>query len=177
VLVQWKFGADVLAGLFDVEIPPIEKTIGFAQGPNFLCVEASTLKANLIDTPDLRGISVGDHVRGDILDDLCAATENRVSSNAAVLMHAAESANDRVVFDNHMTGQSAVVGENDVVPDDAIMGNVRVREKVIVTANDRFCLGHRPAIDGAKLSKAVLIADLQICWLSTIFEVLAALAN
>ena len=46
------------------------------------------------------------------------------SADTAVLMHPAEAAYDGMVFDDDMPGKGAVVGENDVVPDHAVMSNV-----------------------------------------------------
>ena len=84
-----------------------------------------------------------------------------MSANTAKLMDSAEAADDGIVFHNDMPGEGAIVGENDVVSDQAIMSNVGVGEKVVVTADHRSCIRHSATVDGAKFAKAVVIAHLQ----------------
>ena len=49
-----------------------------------------------------------------------------MSAYTAVLMDPAEAPYNSVVFNDDMPGKGAVVGENDMVADRAIMSNVRV---------------------------------------------------
>ena len=120
---------------------------------------------------------IRNHEWGNVLHDLGATAEYRVPADAAELMHSAEAADDSMVFDDDVAGESAVVGKDDVVPNSAVMSNVRISEKIVVTADHGFCIRHRATIHGAKLAEAVVIADLEERRLTGIFEILSALAN
>ena len=55
-------------------------------------------------------------------------------------MHRGESADDRVIADLHMAGKRAVVGENDLVADGAIVRDVAVGEEIATVADACFAL-------------------------------------
>ena len=69
---EGEFGADAFAGLLDIQIGPIEEPIRLSQSANVLWLKASTLKSDLVDAANFCGISVRNHVRRNILDDLRA---------------------------------------------------------------------------------------------------------
>ncbi len=85
---------------------------------------------------NLRGVAIGNHEGRNVLHDLGAAAEDGMLADAAKLMHAAQAADDRVVFDDNVTREGAVVREDDMVAHDAIVGDMRVGEKVAMAADD-----------------------------------------
>lgn len=64
-----------------------------------------------------------------------------------------------------------------MVPDYAIMRDVDVAEEVIVTADPRFVVRRCGTVDGAKLTKGVVIAHFEPCGLSLIFQILRLLTD
>jgi hypothetical protein len=72
--------------LLDVEIGSAEKAVSFAQGANFVSAESAALQAHLVDAADFRRIAVGDHKWRNVLNDLGAASEDGMPSDAAKLM-------------------------------------------------------------------------------------------
>ena len=85
-------------------------------------LESTAFQTYLVDSPDLRRISIGNHERRNVLNNLRAAPQDSVSSNSAELVDPAESTDDRIVLDDDVAGESAVIGENHMVPDEAIVG-------------------------------------------------------
>ena len=56
----------------------VEEPISLAQSANFLWLKAPTLKSDLVDAANFRRISVRNHERRNILDDLRAAAQYRM---------------------------------------------------------------------------------------------------
>ena len=64
-----------------------------------------------------------------------------------------------------------------MVSDQAIMGYVRVGEKVSVVADHSFCIRQSATVNRREFSEAVAIADLQKGRFADILQILAPLAN
>ena len=120
--VLWNLGPNGLASLFDVEIGPAEQTISFAQSANLLRVESAAFQTDLVDAADFCRVSIGNHKWGNVLNDLSAAAEDGMSADPAKLVNSAESADDGIVFNDNVAGERAIVREDDMVADQAIMG-------------------------------------------------------
>ena len=88
-------------------------------------------------------------------------------------MHAGERADRRVVLDRDVTGERCGVGENRLVPDMAVMRDVRVGHEEIVVADlgDSSTAG-RAAMDRDELSNDVAAADLEPRQLAAELQVL-----
>src|SRR5438876_1635426 len=95
------------------------------------------------------GFGKGKHVAGDG----GAASDKGVGTNANKMVHRTKRAYRGPLFDDYMASQGCGVGQDDVVADHAVVGNVRVGhdERVIVDAGQAsaFC---GAAIDGDKFS-------------------------
>lgn len=75
-----KVGSDFFAGLFDVEIRAVEETVGLTECASVLGYEATALESDLIDSTDLGGVAIRNHVGRDILNNFRAASDDRVLS-------------------------------------------------------------------------------------------------
>ena len=104
-----KIGGDFFAGLFDVEIRAVEETVGLTECASVLGYEATALESDLIDSTDLGGVAIRNHVGRDILNNFRAASDDRVLSETAELMHSGEPADDDMVLDYDMPGDSSVI--------------------------------------------------------------------
>ena len=116
-----KVGSDSFAGLFDVEIRAVEQAVGLTELASVLGYEATALESDLIDSTDFGGVAIRNHVGRDVLNDFRAASDDRVLSQAAELMHSGEPTDDDMILDCDMTSDGSVIGKNDVVADCAIV--------------------------------------------------------
>jgi hypothetical protein len=117
-------------------------------------------------------VAIRDQERRHVLHDFRATADDRVRANAAKLMHRAQAADDGMIAHDDMSRQSGVVGENRLVPDYAIVRDVRVGEEEITVADDRFLAGTRAAMDGGKFAEGVALADFEMGRLALVFQVL-----
>src|SRR5712691_10292958 len=92
-------------------------------------------------------------------------------------MHSRQSAHDRVISHLHLADQCAVIGENDVISDSAVVPDVTVRKEISAIASPRSALARRATINGYELAERVFVADFQISRFATIFQVLGLLAD
>jgi len=104
-----KIGGDFFAGLFDVEIRAVEETVGLTECASVLGYEATALESDLIDSTDLGGVTIRNHVGRDVLNNFRAASDDRMLSQAAELMHSRETADDDMILDYDMPGDSSVI--------------------------------------------------------------------
>jgi hypothetical protein len=119
-----KVGSDFFAGLFHIEIRAVEQAVGLTECASVLSYEATALESDLIDSTDLGGVAIRNHVGRDVLNDFCAASDDRMLSQAAELMHSREPTDDDMVLYYDMTGDSAVIRKNDMVSDCAVVCDV-----------------------------------------------------
>lgn len=172
-----EFRPDGLAGLFDIEIASTEEAVGFAEGADFFGGEAAAFQPDLINSADLGRVAVGNHEGRHVLNDFRASAEDGVLADAAKLVDPAQATDDRIVLDDDMSGQGAIVGKNDMIPDRAIVGDMGVGEEVIVISDDGLTSGTGTAIDGAEFAEAVVVADFEVGRLGFVFEILRPLSN
>ncbi len=172
-----KCGFQFLACLRGVQVGAVDDAISFCEFAKGFAWEARTLQAHFVDSADFGRIAVGNHERRDVLNNFRAAACDGMAANPAELMDGSEPANDGMVAHFHMAGQSAVVGENDVVTNAAVVRNMAVGEEMPSASDNGLVLWHRSAIYGAVLAEGVVIADAQPRWFMLIFEILGALAN
>lgn len=169
--------ADGLAGLLDVEIGSAKEPVGFAEGTDDFGGESPAFESDLVDAAEFGRVAICDHERRDILDDLGAASEDGMASDPAELVNPAEAPDHRVILDDDVAGQSAVVGKNDVMAHGAIMGDVGIGQKIPVIADDRFASRGGPAVYRAEFPKGIMAADFEVGRFSVVFEILAALSD
>jgi len=139
--------------------------------------EKTALEADEIDPASRSRISIDDHERRHILDDFRATADDRVFPDPAKLVHGADSGNDRVVIDRDVAGDPDAVGKDDVIPELAIVGDVRVAEEKIVRADRRRDFAVRAAMDGSVFAEDIVIADDEKGRLTDVFEVLGFSAD
>ena len=104
-----KIAGDFFAGLFHIEIRAVEQAVGLAERASVLGYEATALESDLIDSTDLGGVAIRNHVGRDILNNFRAASDDRVLSETAELMHSGEPADDDMILDYDMPGDGSVI--------------------------------------------------------------------
>ena len=76
-----------------------------------------------------------------------------------------------------MTGQSSVIREHNRIANRAIVTDVTVGEKISAVAHTRFAVAFCAAIDRAKLTKSISVANFEISRLARIFQILRLLTD
>ncbi len=104
-----KVGGDFFAGLFDVEIRAVEQSVGLTECAGVLGYEATALESDLIDSTDLGGVAIRNHVGRHVLNDFRAASDDRMLSQAAELMHSGEPADDDMILYCDMPSDGSVI--------------------------------------------------------------------
>lgn len=163
-------------GLGSVESRLKEKAVGAAQALEDRIRNIVALQANGIETVQLRPVSLSLNEWGDILIDPRAASYERVFANTTKLMHATQAAHNRVIFDGDMASQGGGIGENHMVTQETIVGNMGICHDQRMIADDRFATSsNRRPVDGGKLpdnrvityeKETPLTLKLEILWLS-----------
>ncbi len=78
------------------------------------------------------------------------------------LIDARVAAEHHPVSNFHMAGDADVVGENGMIPDDAVVRHVHIGHQQVVAANARVVAAHRCApVQGTAFANDVVVADLQ----------------
>src|SRR5204863_8193898 len=103
--------------------------------PNGLRLRALALQTDLVNAAGLAGMTIHDHERWHILHDLRTTTDDRHLPDPAKLMYRRQPANDSMILHHTMPGQRAIVAKDDMIADDAIVRDVRIREKAAVRPN------------------------------------------
>src|SRR5690348_6869882 len=111
--------------------------------------------------------------RQHVASDGGAAADKRMGADANKMMHRTKRAHRGPFFHDDVSAQSCGVGEDDVVADHAVMGNVRVGhdERVIADKGQASALGGA-AIDGDKFADSVVVADLEARRLAAVAYIL-----
>src|SRR3990167_6790576 len=83
-----------------------------------------------------------------------------MSANMAELMNGGEATENRPVTDMDMPSQRGVIGENAMIANDAIVGDMDICHEQVMTANAGFVsILHRAAMHGAGLTEHVVIPN------------------
>src|SRR6266496_2047821 len=85
-------------------------------------LEAGGVQSVGVGVASGNGFGKGKHVAGDG----GAASDKGVSANADKMVHRTKRAHRSPLFDDYMASQSCSVGQNDMVADYAVVGNVAV---------------------------------------------------
>jgi len=89
------------------------------------------------------------------------------------VMHPAGAHHIDVVAADDVAGEHAIVGEQAIVPNLHVVGEVRVdHEKIAVADTGHSAAFFRAQVDGNRLSENVVLADLDACVGSTKFAIL-----
>src|SRR5262249_11327864 len=136
-----------------------------------------SFQTNQINAANLCRVAIGDHERRNILNNFRAAAGDRESSDPTKLMYGRKAAHYRVVSHLNVTGQCAVIGENDMVAHAAIVADMAVGEKISAIADPGFAFARLSPINRNEFSTSVFVADFQVRRFAAIFQILCLLAD
>ena len=135
------------------------------------------LQTNLIDASHFGRIAICYHEWRHVLNDLGATSDNRIAPDSAKLMNSGKPANDGMIFYSHMARNSSVVRENNVIADSAIMGDMRVGKEVAMRTDDGLRSWKGTSVDRTKLTKRIVVANLEIGRLGCVLQILRTLPD
>ena len=135
-------------------------------------------QANQVQALEAGPITHAQAERRNICVDGAQCPHHCVRANAAELMDAAHGAHDHVIAEHDMAAEPDAVGENDLVPDDAVMRHVDSDHHEAAGADPR----DTAAATGARMNRRMLAdhglgADDELGVLAPVFEILGNLAD
>ena len=163
--------------MLHVHLAAVKNAVSFLEGADGFRRKAGAFESDLVDSAHFGRIAVGDEKGRNVLHDLGASAGDGVASDAAKLMDRGESADHGVVADLDVSGQRAVVREDHLVANDAVVRDVGVSEEVAAAADDCFRAGQGAAVDRAEFAESVPVADFEKSRLAVVFEVLRFLSD
>src|SRR5690349_5389203 len=142
--------------------------------PDALFREAAPLQADGIQSISMsipRGYGFG---KGqNIFGDCRPAAYVGVRSDAYELVNRAQSADDSPLFDNDVAAKGCAVHQHDMISDNGIMSDVRVRHDESVIADSRQTAAlNRATGQGDGFANLVMVANFKACRFSLVGYVL-----
>ncbi len=164
--------------LFDGLARAEDLFVGTLDGGDGLGAETAATQAFGVDPERLGVVACGHHVGRHVLVQGGTATDEGVGTDTAKLVNGRETTEDHEIADHHVARQGRVVGENAVVTDDAVVGNVNVdHEQVAATDLGQALVLNCATVHGAVLAKDVVVANLEESALAGVLLVLAILTD
>src|SRR5690606_14154134 len=126
--------AHLLARLFDVQVAPVQKLVGFLERRNGFGIETAPAQPFGIDADRSEGIARTDQVRRNVLADGTRAAYHGMRTYAHELMHGGQSAQYCPITDMDMPGKLHAVGNDGMVAELTIVRNVHISHDPVVAA-------------------------------------------
>ena len=84
-------------------------------------------------------------------------------------MNCRQATHDRVIVDPDVAGECAVVRKDNSVPNNAIVSDMAVGEKISAVGNLRLPIAICAAIHGHKFAKSIFVTDFKISGFACVF--------
>lgn len=104
-----EFFLELIESLGGIKFGVVENFPSLFEDFNGFVGKVFTLQADEIDTANFGGITVGNEIRWDVLDDFGASADHRMLTDAAKLMHRRQATDHSMVFDRHMSSQRPII--------------------------------------------------------------------
>lgn len=174
---KWQFVLNPRNGSRSVQAVAEEDFMGLAEDVLSLGGKAVPFQADFVDRAGSGGIPVRNHKRGNISDDFRAAAGHRMFPYPAELVNSGQASDHGEVFHNDVTSQCGGVGQDDLVAQSDVVGDVAIGQKEIVrTDGGCFSVAGR-AVDGHGFADDVSISDASASEAAFPFAVLRAEAD
>lgn len=134
--------------------------------------KAPALEAYEVHAPRGGRVAIDDHERRDVLDDLCAAADDRVFSDTAKLVNGGDTGDDGMILDDDVTRDAGGVRENDTIADLAVVGDVRVTQEKVVRTDARGQFLEGAAVNGGIFPEDIMITDFEGGRFTDVFQIL-----
>jgi hypothetical protein len=108
----------------------------------FSLVKTIPLQADFVKEHEPSTISLNQAVGWHVLRNHRATCNERIRTNASVLMDGTKATQDRIISDRNMSSKRGDIREMNMIPDGAVVGNMRTRHEKVVVPNG----GHSTSI-------------------------------
>lgn len=167
-----QLGFDAFEGVAVVHVGEVEVTIYLLYVANGFVGEVATAQPDRVDSGIGYGVAAGFDVGGDVFVDVRATLYHHMSPDVGELVYEASAADDGVIVDDDFAGYLCRIGDNDVVADDTVVGDVRIGHDQAVAAYDGFTFGSGAAVHGDAFAQRGVVAYLRRGVFSLKFHVL-----
>ena len=167
-----KFSLDTLDGVGVVEAGLVEDAVDVLYFVYFLVGEVATAQADGVNTDIGKGKSSGFDERRNIFPDEGTALHHDMTANMNELMYSCHTAQNSIVIDTYFTGKLTSVGDDAIIPNGTVMGDVGVGHDQAIATDlcDAFSGG--TAIDSGAFADCSIVADDNDRFFATEFEIL-----
>ena len=160
-------------GFFQRQIGTVNDFVGTFDRSDLLRRETTTLEAFAINAGRHRAIARSRHKRRHVLTDSSRKGSHGVRTDMAKLMHRGEATQEYPVAQMHVPRQGCIIGQDDIVAELAIMGDVHIsHDPIIVTDACHAGILGCAQIEGNKFADGIAVTDFQPGWLTSVFFVL-----
>ena len=164
-------------GLRCIQSVAVEKFVHVFRCTDFLGRKSGARDANGVNHFGFGGITIRNHVRGDVLHALRTSGKHGVIADTTELMDASIPCDVNVIANMDVARDRRVAGDNDVVADYAIVGDVRVCEENVVIAENRPFAFLSAGVDADVFAESIAGTDAQSGFTRAGFEILSATAD
>src|SRR5512134_788297 len=169
---------ELALGFLQREPRAVQRAVGAPDARDALRRKPAAPQPLAVDAVGLGHVAGGLDVGRQILGEVGAHAREAVRADVHELVHQGGAAEDHPVADVHVPRQPAVVGEDAMAADLAVVREMHAGHDPVVVADARDArVARRPAIDGHALADRVAVADLDRRVLARVFLVLRRRAD
>ena len=167
-------GLDVGHGVADVHALEVEGVVDVLDLVDLLLGEAAAGQAHAVHALEAHRFAAGQHVRGNVLDDLETGAHHGVCADVGELVRQGAAADDGPVRHFCFAGEGGMAHQDAVAADLAVMGDMDIghNERVAAHFGQELAAGLRAAVDGCAFADGHPVADLHPSHLTFVLEVL-----
>ena len=139
--------------------------------------ESPPFQSDRIEPCGPQGISGRFDIGRDILGDSVSSSDEGMAADLDELMYGDQAANVGVIVDLGVSAHIHGIGQDDVIADPTIMGDMYIGHQEAVMADCRFHAGRCAAMETAEFADDGPVSDLQCGRLPPVFEILRRTAE
>lgn len=165
-----------LYGLRDVQLRSKKDMVCFFQMTDCFLGKTAAFEADQVEPDHLERITASLDVRWDVFGHPITAPSDGVASDFDELVDGDDAPDIGVIVDLSVSPHVDSIGEDDMIPDAAIVGNMDIGHEKTIAADHCFHAFPGPPMKTAELSDDVPVAYLQRRWFAFVFEILRRIA-
>ena len=137
-----------------------------------------SLQGHDVDASWSSRISIGQHVRCDVLQNATRSADKRIAANSSIVRNGNRTGKRRMMIDVNVTAQQSAVADDHVVCNSAIVSDVYAAHEVTIAADSRVSIFFgRRAIDRDAFADNVSVSDNDLRFVATVAGILGRTAN
>src|SRR5690606_14335757 len=126
----------------------------------------------------LSRLTTGNDIGRDIPQHNAATRAHGIGANSAELMYQGTATQHDIITDMDVSTQGGIVGHDQKISQDAVMGDMHIRHQQVVAADPDFALIlHRSPMDGATFANNVVVTNNHAVRLPLLLLVLTSFSD